>query len=106
MSSDFSAVADNPIAFSETKPLANNSVFTADYFHFATGVSFLLKQADVTLGVAYTGGKQDFNRPSEFPDNNDNTIISESSTFDWDRIRVLFSFAIPFSGGNAEVSPD
>lgn len=103
MSSDFSAVRDNPIAFSDTKPIANNSVFTADYFHFATGVSFSLKQADVTLGVAYTGGKQDFDRPSDFPDNN-NPIISESSTFDWDRIRVLFSFAIPFSGGNAENS--
>ena len=97
MSSDFSAVSGDGTGFIQNEPEATNSVFTTDFYHFATGVSFSLKPADVTLGFTYTGGEQDFNRPTDIPDDQQTGNMDEMVSFSWDRLRAVFSFAIPFS---------
>ncbi|GJM30042.1 MAG: hypothetical protein DHS20C17_26770 [Cyclobacteriaceae bacterium] len=98
VSSDFSAAPDNRTGFAENKPVANNTVFNADFFHFAGGVVLNWKRADITLGAAYTGGDQEFARPVDFPDEGDDGIfeMDETGSFRWNRMRVIFSFSFPF----------
>ena len=97
-STDFSAAPANITGFSENEPIATNTVFSADYYHYAGGVVFDFPGADITLGVAHTGGKQDFARPVDFPDENGGDILvdDEISTLKWERWRLVFSFSVPF----------
>ena len=98
MSTDFSAVPEVRTAFLENAPEANNTTFSADFFHFAGGVVLKWKRADITLGTAYTSGDQDFARPVDFPDEEDDGIFErdETGSFTWSRMRVIFSFSFPF----------
>ncbi len=98
VSTDFSAAPENITNFSANEPEANNSVFSADFYHFAAGVVLSWRRADITLGTAYTGGDQDFARPVDFPDEDNDNIFNPDDTgvFRWDRLRVVFSFSFPF----------
>lgn len=97
-STDFSAVAQDPILLASNKPVASNSVFTTDYYHFGGGVVLALKGVNLTLGTTYTGGKQDFSRPVDFPDEEDDGIFDEDeiATLGWQRWRLVFSFSVRF----------
>ncbi len=98
VSSDFSAAPEIKTGFTENQPEANNTVFSADFFHFAGGVVLSLKRADVTLGAAYTSAKQEFARPVDFPEEGDDSIFEQDETglFKWSRLRIIFSFSFPF----------
>jgi hypothetical protein len=98
VSTDFSAVPEDITGLSEIEPVANNSVFSTNLYHFAGGVVWSLNRADITLGFASTGGKQDFTRPVDFPDEDDDGIFDQDETgsFQWRRMRVIFSFSFPF----------
>ena len=98
ISTDFSAAPDIRTGFAENQPEANNTAFSADFYHFAGGVVLSLKRADITLGTAYTSAKQDFARPVDFPEEGDDGIFEQDETgsFKWSRMRVIFSFSFPF----------
>ena len=98
VSTDFSAVPEDITGFSEIEPEANNTVFSTNLYHFAGGVVWSLNRADITLGLARTGGKQDFARPVDFPEEGDDGIFDkdETGSFQWKRLRVIFSFSFPF----------
>lgn len=98
VSTDFSAAPDIRTGFAENEPSANNTVFSADFFHFAGGVVLSLNRADITLGAAFTSGDQVFARPIDFPEEGDDGIFEkdENGTFKWSRMRVVFSFSFPF----------
>jgi len=104
ISSDFSAAPEIVTGFSQNEPEANNTVFSADFFHFAGGVVLTWKRADITLGTAYTGGDQDFARPVDFPDEEDDGIFDgdETGSYRWNRLRVIFSFSFPFLNRSEE----
>jgi hypothetical protein len=95
---DFSAAPSNNTGFSEYGSVANNSVISADFLHFAAGVSLNIKGAVITLGATHTGSKQDFARLIEFPDGEDEDIFEQDDqgTLSWDRVRLVFSFSVPF----------
>lgn len=97
-STDFSAVTSDLSRFLENTEEVKNSTFVADFYHFGGGVVLSFKGADITLGVTYTGAKQDFNRPVNFPEDSDDDIFSgeEKAELEWDRARVVFSFSLPF----------
>jgi hypothetical protein len=97
-STDFSANSDESTGFAENQPIANNSVFSANFYHFAGGVVLSFRKADITLGGAYTGAKQEFARPVDFPEEGDDGIFEgdETGTFKWNRFRIVFSFSFPF----------
>lgn len=97
-STDFAAVSSNITGFSENKPVASNTVFSADYFHYAGGFMFDFPGADITLGFARTGGKQNVARPIDFPDGEDDGIFdrAEMANLKWERWRLVFSFSVPF----------
>ena len=95
---DYSGVATNISRFFENEPVASNSIFQADYYHFGGGVVMHFKVADITLGGTYTGANQQFNRPINFPDNAGEKIFdsNDKATLSWDRFRLVFSFSVPF----------
>ena len=97
-STDFSAVPDKPTLLASNESIATNSVFTADYYHFGGGFELSLKGVDLTLGTTYTGGRQDFSRPVDFPDEDDDGIFDEDeiATLGWQRWRLVFSFSVRF----------
>jgi len=97
-STDFSAAPDLSTGFSENEPIAHNTVFSADFYHLAAGFVLSIKRVDITLGAAYTSGKQEFARPVDFPDEDDDGIfeMDETGSFKWSRFRVIFSFSFPF----------
>ncbi len=97
-STDFSAASSGIVGFSEQKPVATNTVFSADYFHFAGGFMLNLPGAEIILGATHTGGKQDFARPVDFPEEGDDDIfeMDETSVLKWTRWRLVFSFSVPF----------
>ena len=98
ISTDLSAVPEEKSRFSENEPVANNATFSSDFLHFAGGVVMSLNRADITLGLSYTGAKQDFTRPVDFPEEGDDDIFEgdETGTFTWNRLRVIFSFSFSF----------
>lgn len=98
VSTDFSAAPESVSGFSQNEPTANNTVFSADFFHFAGGVVLNWRRADITFGAAYTGGDQEFARPIDFPEEGDDGIFEkdETGSFRWNRMRVIFSFSFPF----------
>ena len=57
--------------------------------------------AEITLGAAHTGGKQNFARPVEFPEDDQDQIFEpdQTGTFIWRRVRMVFSFSVPFTFG-------
>ena len=75
-----------------------NSSFSANYYHFGGGVVLHFKGADITLGATYTGATQEFNRPVNFPENAGDEIFGseDKAELEWDRVRVVFSFSLPF----------
>jgi hypothetical protein len=97
-STDFSAVTSNLSRFLENTSEVNNSTFVADFYHFGGGVVFHFKGADITLGATYTGAKQDFARPVNFPEEAGDEIFSaeDKAELEWDRARIVFSFSVPF----------
>jgi hypothetical protein len=98
VSTDFSAVKDERTRFSENEPEAGNSTFASNFYHFAGGVVMSSKRADITLGLSYTGAKQNFSRPVDFPEEGDDDIFEadETGTFKWNRLRIIFSFSFSF----------
>ena len=56
------------------------------------------RRAEITFGGAYTGAKQEFSRPVDFPEEGDDDIFEqdETGTFSWKRFRIVFSFSFPF----------
>ena len=97
-STDFSAASSGIIGFDENKPEATNTVFSADYFHYAGGFMLNLPGAEIILGATQTGGKYDFARPVDFPEQGDDDIfeMDETSKLKWSRWRLVFSFSVPF----------
>lgn len=97
-STDFSAAPDLSTGFSQNEPIAHNTVFSADFYHLAAGFVLSIKRVDITLGAAYTSGKQEFARPVNFPNEDDDGIfeMDETGSFKWSRFRVIFSFSFPF----------
>ena len=108
VSSDFSAIRGERTRFSENQPEATNSTFASDFYHFAGGVVMSSRRADITLGLSYTGSKQTFSRPVDFPEEGDDDIFEadETGSFSWNRLRVIFSFSFSFlknrNGDNGE----
>ena len=98
MSTDFSAVSENTTKFVANEPAATNSTLSADYYHYGGGFVLKLDGADITLGATYTGGKQDFARPVDFPEEGDDEIFAqdETATLEWDRWQLVFSFSVKF----------
>lgn len=97
-STDFSAVPEDITGFSNNQPIASNSTFSANLFHFGGGFVLTLPGADITLGAAYTGGQQNFARPVDFPDGGNDNVFdkNKTATLQWDRMQLLFSFSVPF----------
>lgn len=97
-STDFSALYDGNDGFVTEGEKAYNSIWTADFYHFGLGVVLKFKGADITLGGTYTGAKQYFARPLDFPEEGDVNLLEgdENTLMKWDRFRVVFSFSIPF----------
>jgi hypothetical protein len=97
-STDFSAAPGEGEGFISQEPVAINSTTTSNFYHFASGFVLTLPGADITLGAAYTGGKQDFPRPIDFPDEEDDGIfdMDEMATMSWNRWRLVLSFSVPF----------
>lgn len=97
-STDFSAAPDVKTGFSENGPTANNTSFSADFYHFSGGAVFTFKRADITLGLAHTGGNQLFSRPVDFPDEGEGGIFAgdDDGKLIWNRWRLIFSFSFPF----------
>ena len=100
LSTDFSAVGEDAIGFVSNEPIATNTTFSADYYHYGGGFVLKMKSADITLGATYTGGKQDFARPIDFPDEDDEDddifAQDEIATLQWDRWQLVFSFSVKF----------
>lgn len=97
-STDFSALYDNAKGFVTETDKAYNSIWSADFYHFGLGVVLKFKGADITLGGTYTGAKQYFDRPLDFPEEG-KTEVNEgdkNTLMKWDRFRLVFSFSIPF----------
>ncbi len=97
-STDFSAVPNNRTAFVQNEPVASNSTFRADFYHFGGGLVLKLKGLDLTLGTTYTGAKQQFRRPLDFPEEGDDGIFDqdEYATLKWERWRFVVSFSVRF----------
>ncbi|MCX2742980.1 long-chain fatty acid transport protein [Mangrovivirga sp. M17] len=98
-STDFSAAPKDGVGFMNQRPVASNSAINANYFHAAAGVLLSFKGADFTLGATHTGGKTDFSRPVNIPDeNNTGPIVNTEDTGNlrWDRWQFIVSFSVPF----------
>ncbi|NMM48771.1 OmpP1/FadL family transporter [Marinigracilibium pacificum] len=99
-STDFSSIPDNKNSFINQEDIASNSVNTANYFHIGTGVLLTFKGAEFTLGATHTGGKVNFNRPIDIPDEPGNTApiieTDEKGKLRWDRWQFIVSFSVPF----------
>ncbi len=97
-STDFSTVPKDITAFVENKEIAYGSVFKSDFYHYGGGFVLNLNGADITLGVTYTGANLKFPRPFTFPGSGDDDIFDEEAMIDarWNRMRVVFSFSLPF----------
>ncbi len=95
---DFSAIGSDFANFLEKKVEVKNSAVRADFYHFGGGVVLNFKGADVTFGVTYTGASQNFQRPINFPNDPSDEIFTEDdiATLRWDRMRLVFSFSLPF----------
>jgi len=95
---DHSAAGGNLSSFASLEAKVTSSSITADYYHFGGGVVLTLKGADITVGGTYTGSKQKFDRPFNFPDDNDDKFFNsgEQATLRWNRWRFVFSFSLPF----------
>ena len=97
-STDYSAVTSDLSRFTKNLPETYNSILKADFYHFGGGVVLHFKGADITLGATYTGANQEFNRPVNFPEDAGDEIFSQDdkAQLEWDRIRFVFSFSLPF----------
>jgi hypothetical protein len=97
-STDFSAVTSDISKFIQKGAETTNSISKADFYHFGGGVVLKLRSADITLGATYTGAKQSFIRPVSFPDDKGDEVFGDddTATLEWDRVRVVFSFSLPF----------
>jgi hypothetical protein len=95
---DFSAVDGDISNFSENKPVARNSIISADFLHAALGFFFDFPGVGLTLGAARTGVRQKFARPVNFPEEGDDDIFArdEYASLKWERWRLVFSLSIPF----------
>ncbi len=97
-STDYSPVTSNLSRFVTNESEVSNNTSTANYFHYGGGIVLHLNGADITLGANYMGAKQEFARPINFPDDGTDDILdtSQTGTFEWDRLHVVFSFSLPF----------
>jgi hypothetical protein len=97
-STDYSAVGGDIAYFSENKPVARNSIISADFLHTALGFFFDFPGVGLTLGAARTGTKQKFARPVDFPEDGDDDLFArdEYASLLWERWRLVFSISIPF----------
>lgn len=103
-STDYSTSPAESTGFAAREPIAVNTVFKADYYHYGGGFILNLKGIDLTLGTTYTGGQQGFSRPVDFPEEGDDGIFEQDETgrLSWDRWRLVFSFSVPFLADRVE----
>ncbi len=97
---DFSVVDTSRTTFSEMKPIAASSIFSADMLNVGGGFILKVKGVDLTLGVTHTGGWETFRRVVNFPDEGDTGPVlpeeGEEGRLRWSRWRIVFGFQVPF----------
>jgi hypothetical protein len=96
---DYSAVRKDITRFAALEEQANNSVFQADFYKYGGGVVIATKAVDITVGATNTGASQEFERPINFPDEEDDTVFDSGNTSklifsDW---RFILGFSFPFA---------
>lgn len=97
---DYSAVSSNITRFAELDSEANNSAFQADFFQFGGGFAINSKAVEITIGATYTGADQQFRRPIDFPDEDDQDPVFDSertSTLKFHQWRFILGFSFPFA---------
>lgn len=96
---DFSAVKKDITRFVELEDRTNNSVFQTDFYKFGGGVSIKTKAVEMTVGATNSGASQEFARPINFPDEEDDTVFDSGDTSklilnEW---RFILGFSFPFA---------
>ncbi|MFY0626405.1 MAG: hypothetical protein JXR07_08930 [Reichenbachiella sp.] len=76
----------------------DNSIFTADIYHYGGGFALDLKKMDLTLGVIYSRGVQPAGQVFRFPIEEGSVPPEDPPKTDllWERFRILLGFALPF----------
>ncbi|QDH80505.1 long-chain fatty acid transport protein [Echinicola soli] len=97
-STDFNAAADNTVSFVTQESTATNLSFDANFYHVAGGVLLKFKGAEFTLGATHTSGQTDFDKPINFPSDNDPSVvdIANDGRMLWDRWQFIVSVSVPF----------
>lgn len=97
---DFSAVTSDLNNFVKDKNETRNSSLQADFYHYGGGFVLNVKNADITLGITYTGANMEIQKPFNFPSegDDDSNILNpeDPASLKWDRYRFVFSFSLPF----------
>ena len=71
----------------------------ADFIHYGLGIDLKFKSAQVTIGTTYSTASGDFERPIDFPDEDDLAPINdELSRFEITRWRFIVGLEFPIFG--------
>lgn len=82
----------------DTTDNLDNSIFTADIYHYGGGFALDLKKMDLTLGVIYSRGVQPAGQVIRFPVEEGSVPppTPEKTNLIWERFRILLGFSLPF----------
>jgi hypothetical protein len=96
---DNSAVKKDISRFAELEEQANNSVFQADFYKFGGGVAIKTKAVEITVGATNSGASQEFNRPINFPDEDEDDVFESGNTSKlvFNEWRFILGFSFPFA---------
>ena len=96
---DYSAVRKDITRFAELEEQANNSVIQADFYKLGGGVAIKTEAVAITVGATNSRASQEFDRPINFPDEDNDTVFESGNTSkiifsEW---RFILGFSFPFA---------
>lgn len=96
---DYSAVRKDITRFAELEDQANNSVIQADFYKLGGGVAIKTKAVEITVGATNSSASQEFDRPINFPDEDDDTVFESGNTSKliFNQWRFILGFSFPFA---------
>ncbi len=97
-STDFTSLPGTVSRFIERNDIVDSQTWNVDFYHVGGGVVLDFKGIDLTLGATHTGASATLPRVVNFPDSSNGSVFNSgtTSTLDWQRWRLIFSFSFPF----------